>query len=258
MTPTDFNNWWADCKLRWPSLDTWLCKCFADTHRQTEFLRNWRSVLLDVNLADAMEVNRLMQVGDLAWVGEYDADKERLPQHVRRLARTLRAERQPRQQPEPLPELKPSAFPAGKILRRMLELVDSGLPRDEAKAIAVKEFPVGKPTWEPRYHCHLCRDVGNVTVASPTAVQAMLAGMFDDCHHREAAVRCKCRGHIAQNPKRTICVFDTTQDFIVQDSLWPESQVEKFREWCEAKRDEFWNSKRESAFDAFNQREFVS
>ena len=256
MTSREFEHWWADISRRYPSLPAWLAKCFQDANDQREFLRTWVVVLGDVELADALEVNRLMQAGDLAWVGDYDADKERLPQHVRKHARRMAAERTPRNI-EPSAALSPSSFPAGKILRRIIEMTDRGVDRDEAKAIALKEFPVGRPNWEPRYHCHICRDQGRVTVASNEAIQAVIADMWDKCRHREGTMRCVCRRHIPANPRHPIADYESAIDFLVNDSLYHcESEIERFREWVKSKEAEFLESKRESAFDAFNQREF--
>jgi len=258
MNSTEFNRWWTDAKTCWPSLDAWIVKHFADAGREVDCLRKWSGVLSDVSLDHALEVNRLMHAGDLPFVGEYDGDKERLPQHVRRLARQLAFERRERVAEQPT-DVKPSSFPAGKILRRMAEMAAHGIARDDAMAAALKEFPIGKPTWEPRYRCQVCLDVGSVLVAPPWAVRAMLADCFDKCHHRNASARCKCRPapRAASKIGWEQAEYDEELCFRVNDSLWPERQVSEFRAWCEAKREEFWNSKRESAFDAFNQREFA-
>src|SRR5690242_16659049 len=93
MTIEEFDRWWKDAKLCWPSLATWLAKAFPDQSQQSELLRKWFRAIDDVTLQDALEVNRLMQSGELPWVGEYDSDKERLPRHVRGLAKQLAADR---------------------------------------------------------------------------------------------------------------------------------------------------------------------
>ena len=256
MAPDEFNRWWTDAKLCFPSLQAWLAKAIPDTNQQAAFLRKWRDVLSDVRLDHALEVNRLMQSGDLPLVGEYDGDKEKLPQHVRRLARQIAWDRREKPAEEFSGRLNPTSFPAGKILKRILELTDRGTPADEAKAIVLAELPVGSPRYTPRYHCTVCLDVGMVTVASQRAAEYMLADKFHECHHRESAIVCSCKGHLPQNPKRPHLVYDASADFKLED-FWSKSEVERFREWIEAKRDEYWNSKRESAFDTFNQREFA-
>jgi hypothetical protein len=257
MNAPEFNQWWIDAKLCFPSMAGWLSKTFADPKTQNDFLRKWAAVLADVTIADALEVNRLMQSGDLPFVGEYDSDKERLPQHVRRHARRLAASRRPREV-EPTSELSPSSFPAGKILRRIFELTGKGgLSSSEAKEIALKEFPIGKSKWEPRYQCRLCFDVGRIEVASNQGIRAMLAGTFDLCrgNHRNAVVACKCKAHQKRPENNPIAVYDASLCYRIDDPLWPDSQVDDFRAWCEAKREEFWNSKREPAFDAFNRKD---
>lgn len=257
MIKAEFNTWWTDVLLRFPSVDAWLVRAHDVESNRDALLVTWAGVLSDVQLIDALEVNRLMQLGDLPWVGEYDHEKEKLPQHVRRLARGLVANRQPRaDEPEYKRPSKETDFPAGKLLARFLDLKERGTPHDEARRLALEAFPVGKPKWEPRYHCPICQDSGFVTVASPAAMEAVLLGTFAKCHHREGAMRCSCKGHLAADPKRPLCVYDPAQDFKIVDFLWGESETQRFIDWVEFKREEFWNSKRHSEFDEFNQREF--
>ena len=253
MNAPEFTRWWTDAKTCFPSLDAWVCKCFQDENRQREFLRKWSGVLSDVQLTDALEVNRQMQTGDLPWVGEYDHDKERLPQHVRRLAMQMSWDRRERPADDPK-DLNPTSFPAGKIMRRIIDLTDKGVPPEEAKAIVLKELPVGRPRYEHRFHCLICFDTGLVTVASRTAIEYVLADKFHECHHREAAIRCTCKGHIPQSQKRPFPVYDSSKDFRIEDYLWRPPEVERFMAWVEQRREDYWNSKREMAFDSFNQR----
>lgn len=235
MTPDEFNRWWSDAKMRWPSLESWLAKNFATQDRQVEFLKTWRAVLVDVSFADASEVNRKMQAGDLPWVGEYDSDKERLPQHVRRLAKQLAFESRDKDQHRE-PDRKPSTFPAGKILRRILELRDAGTSPEEAKRIALEEFPIGPANYEPRYECHLCQDQGRVTVASNHAIQAILEGTFDRCHHRIGAMRCNCRRGMVLRPKAPLETFDQDKDFRIVDFTWGSAEVDRLSAWAEDRK----------------------
>lgn len=260
MNGQDFNRWWSDVKLCFPSIAQWIARTFPDVQTQTALLRKWAGVLADVSIDNALEVNRAMLSGDLEFFGSgkerevFDSDRERLPQHVRKLARQMAFERRERT-PEQFDE-KPSSFPAGKILRRMAEMREAGFTRDDAMAAALKEFPIGRPTWEPRYHCHLCFDAGSIDVAPPWAVRAMLEGRFEQCHHRNASARCKCRPPLPANSRFVQATYDAAACFRIHDLQWPGSQVVDFRDWCEVKRGEFWNSRREPAFDSFNQRQF--
>lgn len=255
MTSSEFSQWWADASTRWPSLLVWLKKHFEHEADQKQMLRTWVGVLSDVTIDHALEVNRLMHAGDLPFVGDYDGDKERLPQHVRRLARQMAFERRERVA-EPV-DSKPSSFPAGKILRRVAEMIEAGITRDDAMAAALKEFPLGKSGYEPRYRCHLCLDVGSIDVAPPWAVAAMLQERFDTCRHRNASARCKCQKPLPTNSQWQQATFDAMSFFRIADTTWPETQVSDFRAWCEMKRQEFWDSKRDHSFDAFNRREYA-
>ena len=254
MIQAEFDRWWADLTMRFPNVDSWLVRVAPDAIAQRTTLRTWHDVLADVQIADCLEINRQMQAGDAPFVNDYH--EQDIPSHVRRMARQLAFERRDNPRPED-DQRRPSHFPAGKIYKRVLELVSKGATGEEAKTIALNEFPIGKPSWEPRYNCRVCWDAGMVTVASPTAIQAVLSDQFERCHHRLAAMLCSCRGHLPQNPKRPRCVFDTTKDFQVFDFLWGRTEVDRFREWVEAKRQEYWNSKRDPAFDKFNERAFA-
>jgi hypothetical protein len=255
MTPNEFNRWWADLTVRFPNVESWLLRVAPDAIAQRTVLRTWHDVLRDVAVEPALDVNRNMQAGDAEFVADFH--EQDIPSHVRRLTRQLTYERRERPADEPTGKLTPSSFPAGKILHRILELTDRGISSEEAKAIVLKELPVGRPNYEPRYHCSICFDVGMVTVASQRAIQYLLADRLHECHHREAAMLCSCKGHIAQNPRRPHLVYDSTKDFKIEDYSWRPAEVDRFRAWVEAKRDEYWNSKRESDFDRFNQREFA-
>lgn len=262
MTQTEFDRWWADVVLRFPSIDAWLVKVTSQDavsadSSQRAVLRTWFDVLGDVNLTDALEVNRQMQSGELEWVGDYDGNKERLPQHVRRLARQMSWERHARPTEETRRDLTPTSFPAGKILRRMSELAANGVERDAAKKMALEEFPIGQPNYEPRYRCLVCLDVGRVFVASNPAIEYMLADRFHECRHRIAVVRCTCKAHLPTSPKYQLATYDKDKCFKIKEFTWPESEVQEFRDWVELKKMEYWDSKREHAFDQFNEREFA-
>lgn len=244
MTTAEFNRWWEDVCLRWPSVSTWLAKCFPDGSRQQALLRTWRDVLASVTLDDCLEVNRQMQAGELAWVGEYDADKERLPQHVRRLARQLAWEREGRREPaeQMMTGNKGSSFPAGKLLMRWQELQAAGFTREESREMALREFPVGESRFrEHRYNCAVCLDSGRVLVASPSAIRAMALDTFETCHHRLAVARCHCdlgSRLVRKNQGRDVKfeMFNATLDFAISDPLWRPAEVERFRGWVDAQQ----------------------
>ena len=228
MTKQEFERWWADVTMRFPSIDTWLSKVAGDEISQRTLLKTWYDVLGGTPIADALEVNRLMQAGEVPWVGEYDSDKERLPQHVKRQCRQLAMDREVKPNREEFAPAtsKTGGFHPGKILRRMQELIESGVTRDEARNIALAEFPVGQsPFRERRYNCPTCLDVGRITVASNEAIKAMMLGRFAECHHREGTMRCPCRGHIATKPNYQLATYDPAQDFKIEDFLWRDSRI---------------------------------
>jgi hypothetical protein len=234
MTTTEFDRWYEDLTARFPSVETWLEKHAPDAGDKRRMLRNWCVALDDVPLADAIEANRAMQAGDLPWVGDYDSDKERLPRHLRGLTRQMASDRRPSENREQFaPAIsKSGGFPAKAILLRLWELKRGGMDHDEAREIALREFPVGESPFRPqRYNCPTCLDTFRVLIASNTAIEAMLLGRFAECHHREGASKCHCRGHEGDNPKRPIVTYDPSMDFKIEDPLWRPAEVQRFSEW---------------------------
>lgn len=266
MTQPEFDLWWGDLALRFPSVEAWLVKATTDDEkpdelRQRMMLKTWFGVMRETAAEDAMEVNRLMQSGELPFVGDFK--QEQIPQHVRRLARQLAWDNNggSREEPDYEHPQRDTDFPAGKILRRWWELERLGTPRDEARTVALKEFPVGRSRYQPRFNCHLCLDVGRLSVASNAALEAALLDDFENCHHRIGTVRCKCKGHLPVNPKRPLAVYDAGLDFLITDYLWGDEQTAKFLAWVELQREVRAEAvlksqaNYEPAFNSFNQRE---
>lgn len=148
MTQPEFNQWWQDHTTRFPSTAAWFARLQAvdsnvtQAEHQRRVLRTWYDVLRDVPLADALDVNARMQRGELEAIGGFDSEKEKTPNVVRRSARDLafaREERMKHRQGESYERVH-DTFPAGKLLRRIIELQDKGVPDDEAKAMAMREF----------------------------------------------------------------------------------------------------------------------
>lgn len=237
MTTTEFDRWFDDLTTRFPSVETWRSKAAVDDDAARITLRNWCVAMDDVALTDALEINQRMQSGDIDWVGDFHW--ELLPAHVRRHAKALAADRtvkEFREQFAPSTS-KAGSFPGAKILLRLWELRDEGMPHDEAREIALREFPVGRsPFREPRYNCGTCLDTGRILVATNEAIVAAMLGKFADCHHRDGAMKCQCRGHEGANPKRPLTVYDPQLDFRIEDPLWRPAEVSRFVEWVEWQR----------------------
>lgn len=266
MTTAEFDRWFDDLTARFPSVDTWLAKFAPEASDKLRMLRNWCVSLDDVSLPDAVEVNRLMQSGELPWVGEYESDKERLPRHVRGLTKQLVSDRtvKPNREEFAPTTHKTSGFPGKKILLRMEELQKDGMTREQAREQALNEFPVGtSPFQERRYNCAKCFDVGRISVASNAAIEAMLIGKFADCHHRVGTMRCECRGHVATKPNYQLATYDPVQDFKIEDFLWQDAEVLRFADWVDWQRqhraEEMLKRRAnyEPGFASFNERSFA-
>ena len=272
MKTVDFDRWWKDLTLRFPSVSEWLVRVHPSNDQQRQLLRAWCAVLEDTELADALEVNRLMLSGDLELPrgggdlpGGYGSEQQ-MPQHVRRLARQIAWDREGGHERGELPPLGPkgSGFPARQIINRWHKLMRDGMTREEARAKALEEFPVGVSVHrEPRYSCLLCRDTGRVLVASNDAIEAVILGTFDRCHHRDAVMRCSCQ--IGQRLVRKFqgrdipwVTFNEAADFAIKDTLWREPEQRRFAAWVEGQRDKRAealaqaSANYEPAFAAFN------
>jgi len=232
MTQQEFAGWWANLKTRFPSVRAWIAKHAPNPDSQQAMLKTWREVMADAPHAEAMLVLSRMQAGDLPWLAEFEPI-DRLPQHVRRLARQMAWEAiHGKDEPTEAPP-RPSDFPAGKILVRIQQLVADGVSYEEAREQALKDFPIGKSGGrEPRYHCHLCLDVQVIEIAHPAGIRAMIEGRFDKCQHRIGVVRCRCN-----NRQQPPLQFDPAQDFKIEDHLWRPAEVERLRAWVEFKRE---------------------
>src|SRR5262245_55784372 len=129
MNRVEFDCWWADMTQRFPSVSAWLVRCFPDASAQRGLLRTWLDALADCELEDCLDVNRLMQAGHMEWPDGYAAE-ERLPQHVRRLARQRMRDRSPQAEVDYERPRNDTDFPAGKLLKRWIALQESGIPRE--------------------------------------------------------------------------------------------------------------------------------
>jgi hypothetical protein len=240
MTNAEFATWWTDLKTRLPSVKRFISSVTASEDEAKAMLATWRGVLADVSLADALAVTAKMQDGTLAWLEE-GTSIDKLPAHVRRLAKREAYEARPRQ-PEPLEDFKPAPSAFAGLIRRVIELRDSGLSPDEAKAHALREMPPGPANYEPRYECHLCQDMGRLSVASPWAIQEMLAGRFDKCHHREVCMGCSCyRGRITRKrggQTYEVPRYDERTCYRIIDPTWGEATIAHFARWCEERKEQ--------------------
>jgi hypothetical protein len=246
MTSSDFESWWVDLKTRFPSVKRFISQVAPQKDEQQAMLKTWRGVLSDVSLADALAVTAKMQDGTLAWLEE-GTSIDKLPAHVRRLAKREAYEARPRA-PELPDDFKPAPSAFAGIIRRVIELRDGGLSPDEAKAQALREMPPGPANYEPRYECHLCQDGGRVEVASNHAILAMLRGQFEACHHRTGIMRCSCyrgRNIVRKSGGQEVPLerFDELKDYRVIDPTWGESTVAHFSRWCEERKEQAYQER---------------
>lgn len=240
MSPFDFENWQADLTRKFPAIGEWLHKLGP---MSGELLADWCDVLENVSAADAMAANKRLLVGDDDGPGKFPSDWQVLPAKIRSMAWKLSQSRPQRSTRDQLPERDPGSpgdLGIGRMFCRLMELKERGMPAAEAKAQALREFPVGSsPYREPRYSCLTCRDTGRVLVSSPSAIKAVLLGTFAHCHHREAAARCFCQAGTKLERPGEWQTFDPEWDFGITDPLWGEGETARFAAWVECQREQF-------------------
>lgn len=178
MNRTEFNQWWKDYAGRFPSVNAWLNKLDDDV--ATRQLSTWLETFADgrTNLADALEVSRLMSIGRLEPVGSYDSEREKTAVYVRRAADKLRHRREkkpdpagPLQRYEPRRRAKRDAVQVKSVLGSLIRLLDSGRTREEAAREVFGEI-VDSEDRRDRVSCPICKDYGTLTVWSWRSVAA--------------------------------------------------------------------------------------
>lgn len=230
MTRHDFDTWTADLCRKFPAIAKWL-EGLSDA---AALLGEWADVLSSTPAAEALQANRRILAGDEGDLpGSFPSDWQTLPANVRRIAARLKPQAR---RDEPDRDYRPSDFPAGKMLLRMKELTDGGMPREDALKQVREEIPAGRPLREHRYDCYQCLDSRRIFVASPTAIRAMLAGMFDSCHHRIGVMRCRC-DRTNPSERYRLETYSPDLDFKVEDYAWGPAEAERFRVWCEWQRE---------------------
>ena len=117
MNKPEFNKWWLDYSTRFPDTGEWMNKQPA----ANEVLTVWQEALINVELSDALEVNRRLTRGDDEHWPAYE--REETPAKIRKLAWNLKQERR---KFEPNPEtvarqgIVPSSFPIGILFRDLV------------------------------------------------------------------------------------------------------------------------------------------
>lgn len=114
MTKDEFNRWLQDYQVRFPDTANWIS---AQANSQ-DMLGVWREALANVELGDALEVNRRLTRGDDEHWPAYE--REETPAKIRKLSWDVaRIRRQEEPNPETLVRqaIVPVAFPIGILFR---------------------------------------------------------------------------------------------------------------------------------------------
>jgi hypothetical protein len=144
MTPTEFAEWNADLGRKFPAIRAWQ----LGVGNAEGLLSDWREVLAEVCLDDALAVNKRMLAGDDQAPGNFASDWQLLPSHVRRLAVAARIRRDiPHQRDEP--DWREQRY-------RCADCRDTG-QRNVAHPELFKRWHAGKPLNDCPYHTAIVR-----------------------------------------------------------------------------------------------------
>lgn len=194
MTDDQFGEWMTDHLRRFPGVKNWLAGLEGGG---THIVDQWAEALSDVDLRDAVEVNRRMGIGDMVPVPAYE--REAIGARVRAASRQL-AHRRRASSPPPVARRRrgrglrtdDGPIALAEAAARVAKLVQSGRTASEASR-EIGLMPTDSPEDWPRYRCVLCRDTGHVEVWGVRSYHACRDGMLDDPRERVVcSAACSC------------------------------------------------------------------
>lgn len=260
MTDDQFGEWLADHTRRFPGVRNWLGGLEAGG---THIVDQWAEALADVDLRDAIEVNRRMGVGDLVPVPAYE--REAIGARVRAAAKQL-AHRRRASSPPPVARRRrgrglrtdEGAIGLADAAARIAKLVQSGRSPEEASR-ELGLMPSDSPDEWPRYRCALCRDTGTVEVWGIRSYHAARDGTLDDPRERVVCTApCSCHeGGRFVRPQRDeagrIPRYDPDWHCLAPlGDVHSAKAIAAFRQWFEGFLERRAPQK-EPAFTAFNE-----
>lgn len=206
MNRTEFNQWWADYSRRFPDTGRWV----ADL--EGSVLVDWLDALSDIEVDDAMDVNRKLMAGDLVPIQAYQ--REQTPAIIRR--HTLDAKREALAARNALSENSaatrdrerfaagPRESPTGSargFMEQISKLIASGMT---ARLAGERVFPRSSNERHSRVNCTLCNDCGWVDVWSNVAIRAAIeCKPIPTCTTGRMCVLCSCgKGDRAHSKER--------------------------------------------------------
>lgn len=201
MRRDEFNTWWADFKTRWPGRVLELRQDRLENRDRTEdeqrnMLRLWAEALDDVELSEALEINRRWFAGELETPKWFKL--EETPAFVRQHALAMRPRPTTWTGPKDAGyEERPPRY-KGKpgLLRSICEDLEKGLSKEEA-AERLRLAIGGCQGDQRRYNCVVCLDQGRVEIWSLYAVLQALREGIDAVNQmksgRTSDVACYCK-----------------------------------------------------------------
>lgn len=221
MSENDFDAWVRDMGIRFPPIGAWLRNLGPDAGH---LMLAWSEALEDVDLADALEVNRRMLCGDDPGPGEFATNWQGLPAHVRLLAKAARLRSYVEGEGRSEPNLNEPRYKCGQCQDRAVVFV--------ATRAAQKEV--------------------------------LTTGSLVNCRHRVAVVICnKCdKGRMRQQAetdqanssrrREKTAVMSEWFYIVGHDGLYSPEQIEAFAEWCQERKAAWFDRNRVAEFDRYN------
>jgi hypothetical protein len=258
VTNDELNTWWQDFTDRWPDMGTWFSEGRSE-QQQIAILRNWAQALADVNLHEALAVNRGMYAGDLAgFTGRWDRD--RIPAIVRQHAIAARPAAITWTGPnDPDPHLQPrSELPVrlNGTLHQLIAMKGRGASQAECEQFLRKAFPAEPLARQRRYSCSTCCDSGHVEVWHPERVFVAERDGIEAalrCHYATSTAACPCKaGDLLANRSRPLARFDSHHHCLAAGGdVTSHKAVAMFQEWLHTRRAVERRENYEPAFAAY-------
>lgn len=198
MNDSEFKDkFWAETKIKFPSLRIWLQELDKpEKGAAVGMLRQWRSVLADVQIEDALTVLHQMALHEIVPIGSTHHDREGFAATVRTHCKQRAYERQ--KEEDKARELRlERRNPARTIISKSIGGLKIGWLElfgmdPETRKVAMKQM--GFNTHEAAYQCWTCRDSYSVSIWHPRSLERLWREKKIDGLIYTCVAACECEG----------------------------------------------------------------
>lgn len=263
MNTNEFNQWWGDFKSRFPDLGgQWFAEG-RSAETQRAILATWSNLLSDIDLHEAIEINRAIQAGDIeGFSGKWDRDN--IPAIIRKAVISRRPNENPWTGPNEPDEHRPrkrrTSEAIGSIFRTVTDMSDREVPANQIAEYIRTAFPP-RPAWEHQqtFHCNICHDDGRVEVWHEHLVQLAVRGEWDEipgASWRTMLCSCTCvKGQVFRERKIALPMYDEGRMCrVITGDTKSADAIDYFRAWLESARSIESKANYEQSFADYNNR----